>query len=64
MEPLRELTDTEMDAVSGGAAAAAAGTSTTAVAAATDSATTDALNFVIGGIRVTNEGPAAIAFTF
>lgn len=65
MELLRELTDTEMDAVSGGAAAAAAGTGTTAVAAATDSPTVSALLFNIGtAIVVNNDGPGAIALTF
>ena len=63
MEFLRELTDTELDAVSGGAAAAAAGTGTVAVAAATDSPTISALFFNVGGDVVNNDGPGAIAFT-
>jgi bacteriocin-like protein len=63
MEYLRELTDTELDAVSGGAAAAAAGTGTVAVAAATDSPTVSALLFNVGSDVVNNDGPGAIAFT-
>jgi hypothetical protein len=63
MEFPRELSDTELDAVSGGAAAAAAGTGTVAVAAATDSATVSALLFNVGTDFVNNDGPGAIAFT-
>jgi bacteriocin-like protein len=63
MESFRELTDTELDAVSGGAAAAAAGTGTVAVAAATNSPTVSALLFNVGGDFVNNDGPGAIAFT-
>lgn len=63
MRTLRELTDTELDAVSGGAAAAAAGTGTVAVAAATDSPTVSALLFNVDADFVNNDGPGAIAFT-